>query len=240
MNNGKICVSVCAETADEMVEQIKRAEILADVIEIRFDCLKESEFELSLEKISDLKFEKPFLATFRPKDKTAEFSVGRVASKTNTEDFDKCKNLRKLRMLDWGKILSLKNIKFVDIDEDLFFGVLIKDFYDKVTSDILKGFCRKITNYKTIVSLHDFIKIPDKLDDIYSDIGYADNKEVTVDVIKIAVQANDITDSLAVWKLIERAQSRRQRNNSNSDGRSRKMDADFGFGARRVYDLCFA
>ncbi len=42
MNNGKICVSVCAETADELIEQIKRAEDLADVIEIRFDCLKDS------------------------------------------------------------------------------------------------------------------------------------------------------------------------------------------------------
>ena len=32
MNNGKICVSVCAETADDMIERIKRAEALADVI----------------------------------------------------------------------------------------------------------------------------------------------------------------------------------------------------------------
>ena len=46
MNNGKICVSVCAETADEMIEQIKRAEELADFIEIRFDCLNESEIKL--------------------------------------------------------------------------------------------------------------------------------------------------------------------------------------------------
>ena len=45
MNNGKICVSVCAETADEMIEQIKRAEDLADVIEIRFDCLENKEIQ---------------------------------------------------------------------------------------------------------------------------------------------------------------------------------------------------
>ena len=207
MNNGKICVSVCAETADEMIEQIKRAEELADVIEIRFDCLKESEFELILEKISDLKCGKPFLATFRPKDKMAEFSVGRVDSKVNIENSDNRKSLRNLRILNWDKILSLRNIEFVDIDEDLFFGILMKEFYDKKISDLLEECCQKIIKYKTIVSLHDFIKIPDKLEDTYSEIGYADNSAVTVDVVKIAVQADDITDSLAVWKLLERAKS---------------------------------
>ena len=43
MNNGKICVSVCAETADEMISKIKQAEQFADVIEVRFDCLDPSE-----------------------------------------------------------------------------------------------------------------------------------------------------------------------------------------------------
>ena len=32
MNKGKICVSVCAETADEMIAKIKQAEEFADVI----------------------------------------------------------------------------------------------------------------------------------------------------------------------------------------------------------------
>ena len=59
MNNGKICISVCAETADELIEQIKRSEDLADVIEIRFDCLSESEFN-----ISDLKKVKRSLIKF--------------------------------------------------------------------------------------------------------------------------------------------------------------------------------
>ena len=43
MNNGKICISICAETAEDLIAQIKRAEELADVIEIRFDYLSNCE-----------------------------------------------------------------------------------------------------------------------------------------------------------------------------------------------------
>ena len=70
MNNGKICVSICAETADELIEQIKRAEDLADVIEIRFDCLEENEAKKMLNNLVSLrqKIGKPFLITFRPKE----------------------------------------------------------------------------------------------------------------------------------------------------------------------------
>ena len=49
MNKGKICVSVGAETADELIAQIKRAEDLADIIEIRFDYLTFSELNKFIE-----------------------------------------------------------------------------------------------------------------------------------------------------------------------------------------------
>ena len=76
MNNGKICVSVCAETADQLIEQIKRAADLADVIEIRFDCLNKSEFNVfddacmnSLyKKILGANAGKTLLTTFRPRE----------------------------------------------------------------------------------------------------------------------------------------------------------------------------
>ena len=64
MNNGKICVSVCAKTAKELVEQIKRADELADVIEIRFDCLEENELSGFVENLPLLNC---LLATFRTK-----------------------------------------------------------------------------------------------------------------------------------------------------------------------------
>ena len=65
MNNGKICVSVCAETADEMITNIKRAEEFADVIEVRFDCLSDDAIKGLLVALPQI--EKTYLFTFRPK-----------------------------------------------------------------------------------------------------------------------------------------------------------------------------
>lgn len=68
MNNGKICVSVCAETADEMIANIRRAEEFANVVEVRFDCLNREDISNFKFQISDLRFEKPLLATYRSAD----------------------------------------------------------------------------------------------------------------------------------------------------------------------------
>ncbi len=51
-----------------MIVNIKRARPLADVIEVRFDCLRLDQFESLRSQISDLKFERPLLATFRSAD----------------------------------------------------------------------------------------------------------------------------------------------------------------------------
>lgn len=65
MNDGKICVSVCAETADEMIEKIKRAEPLADMIEVRFDCLDPAHVQKVVENLP--KVDSTYIFTFRPK-----------------------------------------------------------------------------------------------------------------------------------------------------------------------------
>jgi 3-dehydroquinate dehydratase/shikimate dehydrogenase len=64
VNNGKICVSVCAETPDEMIANIKRAEEFADVIEVRFDCLAEDDLKSVVAALPEI--EKTYLFTFRP------------------------------------------------------------------------------------------------------------------------------------------------------------------------------
>jgi 3-dehydroquinate dehydratase/shikimate dehydrogenase len=64
MNNGKICVSVCARSVDELIARIKRAADSADVIEIRFDCLQENELVQALERLPQLS---NLLITFRVK-----------------------------------------------------------------------------------------------------------------------------------------------------------------------------
>lgn len=66
MNQGKICISLCAKTADDLIRQIELAEKLADVVELRFDCLHDGEIERAIEILPDSK--KQFLVTYRPAD----------------------------------------------------------------------------------------------------------------------------------------------------------------------------
>src|SRR5687768_1394604 len=66
MNNGKICVSVCGQTADEMLAQIERGQKVADIVEIRFDCIDPSEMASLLDRLANANT--PLLLTFRPSD----------------------------------------------------------------------------------------------------------------------------------------------------------------------------
>lgn len=166
MNNGKICVSVCAETADELIEQIKRAEDLADVIEIRFDCLNESEFE-------NLNYNFPhkdnYIFTFRPKEQGGK----RELTLEEREEF-------------WNS------------GNDFCGG----DFEEDVVENHLYWLYGPV-----ICSYHDFNRVPNNLFEIYDRIKFA---EANIDVIKIATQTNDITDTISIWKLLEKAKAENQ------------------------------
>lgn len=165
MNNGKICVSVCAETAEEFIENIKRAEESADVIELRFDCL---ELKQIFKTFALLNSRKPLLFTFRPKEQGGK-------SELSLEN----------RTMFWKTFVvnSLLDKRKIWIDFEF-------DFKNKI---------QKLSNPVTIRSFHDFAETPDNLIEIYEELS--DDSEVA----KIAVQADDITDSIAVWNLLENA-----------------------------------
>ncbi len=67
-----ICVSVCAETAGELMVNIKKAEEFADVIEVRFDCLDPDQIHQAF-AFSGSK--KPLLLTYRPKEQGGNAEV---------------------------------------------------------------------------------------------------------------------------------------------------------------------
>ncbi len=167
MNNGKICVSVCAETADELIEQIKRAEDLADVIEIRFDCLEESEINNFYSKLGhqwQINEKIPLITTFRAKEQ------GGFRDLTQEQ-----------RDYFWN---SGNEIGWIDCEEDI-----IEDSWYWLWD-------------KRICSHHDFSEVPQNLVQIYERL-----KLTEADIIKIAVQADEITDTIEIWKLLEKAKS---------------------------------
>ncbi len=66
MNKGKLCISICAKSSEELFEKIVRAEESADVIEVRFDCLDPQERLEVAKRISATG--KNFIITFRPEE----------------------------------------------------------------------------------------------------------------------------------------------------------------------------
>jgi 3-dehydroquinate dehydratase/shikimate dehydrogenase len=167
MNKGKICVSVCAETADEFIENIKRAAEFADVVELRFDCLKESEINIFYQKLGhqwQISESVPLITTFRPKEQGGFRELN-----------------QKERDYFWN---SGYEIGWADCEEDI-----IEDSWNWLWE-------------KRICSFHDFKNVPENIDEIYKRL-----KATGADIVKIAVQVDEATDSIAVWKLLEKAKA---------------------------------
>ena len=213
MNNGKICISVCAATADELIAQIKRAESLADVIEIRFDCLDKSEFYSSLQKISESNCAKPFLATFRPKDKDTEIIFSyRIFE--NEDQKQKVIESQNYRFTGWRKIVALKNVYYIDFEPDISINLLISGSFGDYENEGLYPFSIKtsdqIKKKIIIASEHFFENIPADLNNVYENLKSEKSDLLKTEIIKIAVQTDDLTDTISIWKLLEKAKSDNQ------------------------------
>jgi 3-dehydroquinate dehydratase/shikimate dehydrogenase len=166
MNKGKICVSICAETADEFIGNISRAEKSADIVELRFDYLLKNELETALEKACNLKSEKTLLLTFRPKEQGGKQQLSRAERERFwCSGYDFCAN--------WA-----------DVELDLV-ETASQWLFEKI-----------------ICSYHDFETVPENLFEIYEKL-----KATNADVIKIAVHADEITDTITVWQILLRAKS---------------------------------
>lgn len=163
MNNGKICISICAKTADELFEQIGRAEPLADVIEVRFDRLEIDEVGKATDLISSRSgLRNKLLATFRSEDQGGN---------------------RHLSYQD--------RVAFWNSGIDRYF--VGADFEEDIAEEVASWACE----YR-IASFHDLSGCPSNLDEI------SDRLSTThADVLKVAVQANQITDAIPLWKLLE-------------------------------------
>jgi len=165
MSNGKICVSVCAKTADELTLKIRRAEKFADVIELRFDCLARNEVRKALANLPSIK--KQYLITFRPKNQGGmrEIKIGE-------------------QLKFWERVFWALEPGFM-IDIELDPKLLLTINPEKTTR---------------IVSYHDFSGHPENMC-----LNWDALSSLAGNIVKIAIQADDITDSIPVWKLLENA-----------------------------------
>ncbi len=162
MNNGKVCVSVCAETAEEFIQNIRRAEKFADVIELRLDCLNKDDVRGVVENLP--KTEKTYLFTFRPREQGGNRDLTVV---------------EKLKF--WEHVFWSHDSDFmIDIEFD-------HNLLNAVNPE----------TKKRIVSSHSFDGTVTHIDQTWQVMS-----EISDSLIKIALQADDITDAIPVWKLL--------------------------------------
>lgn len=174
----RVCVPVCVGRADELRPAAARAAGLADVVELRLDCLGEEQLAAALAQLPALLTEtgRAFIITNRPREQGG----GRDAGADE-------------RLAFWRTLpASLRGAGgrervFVDLELDL------------LESPRAGSLRELFTRFRVICSHHDFRETPAGLGDIFERMA-----RTPADILKIATRANSVTDCVEVMGLCER------------------------------------
>ena len=165
----RVCVPICETTIAAARETIVRAAKVADVIELRLDCLSAPE----LNCVSELKsllsgLGVPVIVTLRPREQGG------------TREFDSA--VRTHNWLSWADSPQT----FRDIELDL--ALESPDAFSSAQVDRL------------ICSYHDFSGMLLNAEQIYEQLA-----RTPAGILKLAVQAHDVTDCIPIFQLLDRA-----------------------------------
>jgi len=171
-NPPKICVPVCVQQASELGLAISRADEVADIVEVRLDCLVNDQHDAAFQFLRDhLNRERaPMILTFRRAEEG-----GRAAT-----DYEARRGF-------WVALKKLTGGDLMDLELDLVQGFDT----EKASIDWSRVIC----------SHHDFSGVPSDLDQVYQRMAATPAR-----IVKIAVRANDATDCIPIFHLLERAQ----------------------------------
>ncbi len=185
-NGGKICISVCAKSAADLVEKLREADLLADVIEVRFDCLDLSDVTAALELLGGIELNTALLATARPK--TDEFDPANTVS-IESELITSFES----RIALWKQILQTRLFRYVDLEDDLVFALTHNEIF---APDLLMG-------VEIIGSHHNFYETPPDLGAVLEGFVPDETSKFRCNIVKVATTAHTITDTIEQWYLLE-------------------------------------
>ena len=170
-----MCVPVCVSRASELPGAIERATRVADIVELRLDCLGENEREAI----------KPMLPALLDSAGTQVIVTLRSAEQGGHTASDYA-----TRRSFWSLLEKIPVGSLVDLELDL-----VSDFATEGPDT-----CLPIDWNQVICSHHDFGRVPLDLEQIYERMAAAPAR-----ILKIAIQAHDATDCLPGFRLLERA-----------------------------------
>ena len=165
----RVCVPICEATIAAARETIARAAEVADIIELRLDCLSPNELNRASELKSVLdSLSVPVIITLRPREQGG------------TREFDLA-----VRKHDWFSAADSPQI-LRDIELDL----ALED----------PGVFGSVQMDRLICSHHDFSGVLLNAEQIYEQLA-----RTPAGILKLAVQAHDVTDCIPMFQLLERA-----------------------------------
>ncbi len=175
-NSVKICVPVCVQRASDLAAAIERATGVADIVELRLDCLAENERETTTSSLPGClnSAGAPTILTLRSAEQGGHTSADHEA-----------------RRRFWSSLHNLPGNCLIDLELDLVVDFAAGEPHAESWIDWSRVIC----------SHHDFNGVPVNLDRIYERMAATSAR-----VLKIAVQADDATDCLPIFGLLARAQ----------------------------------
>jgi 3-dehydroquinate dehydratase/shikimate dehydrogenase len=178
-SHARICVPVCEKRASQLPQSLARAAPFADIIEVRLDCLDDNELHKAARALPALLngSPRPLILTLRPAAEGGQSEPGMLARLDFwTNHFPKEEGSQAV---------------FADLELDL-----AELFYRGER----EGKSKTLDWEHVICSHHDFAGVPADLLQIYERM-----KSTPARVLKLAVQANEITDCLPIFRLLESA-----------------------------------
>ena len=174
MNDVKICVSVIADTAADLIELMRRAEPEADVIELRLDGVDHEDLRSALQSIHSTK---QLLLTMRPKEQGGRSCLDRSGRISFWKEYAH------------HQVSGQENV-WIDLE------------YDLIDEESITN---RLNEHLIVRSRHFLTGEKQELSEAY------DTVVSTIEVGKVAAAAEDVTDTIGLWNLMERARQEEKR-----------------------------
>jgi 3-dehydroquinate dehydratase/shikimate dehydrogenase len=176
--SARICVPVCERRAVDLRQAVVRASLVADIIELRLDYLQGDELFKALRGLPALisASARPIIVTLRPIEQGGQREMDNLT-----------------RVIFWIEhfLYGKPHVDFADIELDL--AQLFKQREKDEGKELL--------NWKHVIcSQHYFDGPPEDLWEIFRQMASSPAR-----ILKIAVGANDITDCITIFRLLEHA-----------------------------------
>jgi 3-dehydroquinate dehydratase/shikimate dehydrogenase len=177
----RICVPVCVQRASELAAAIDRAVPVADIVELRLDCLSDNEREAPL----------PALAGYLKSNGPDGAGASTILTMRSAEQGGHTSAKLDARRRFWRSVGKIPASCLIDLELDLVLDLAAEEAHARSWMDWNRVIC----------SHHDFGGVPVDLERIYERMAATPAR-----ILKIAVQADDATDCLPIFRVLERAQ----------------------------------